>query len=173
MNKGQNNGIICLIGLSAFLIFLKMHKMAPSDITELALWITGLTAIRYGFIFIKNEIEFLRTKRKLIRNGKKYKKQNEKNQNCIIPEKNEKHSIFLHIEYFLVMILLNVIHYIKTSDKWFFLTILITIYMLFMEVFRYILIFKNKSSKKNIQPKEESNKYHDHIEAMWDEINKN
>ena len=72
MNKGQNNGIICLLGLTAFLIFLKMHKMAPTDLTE---WITGLTAIRYGYIFIKNEIEFLRTKRKLIRNGKKYRNQ--------------------------------------------------------------------------------------------------
>lgn len=75
MDKGQNNGIICLLSLTAFLFILKIHKATPNDFTEFGLWIAGLGALRYGYIFIKNEIEFTLTKRKLIRNGKKYRNQ--------------------------------------------------------------------------------------------------
>lgn len=73
MDRGQNNGIICLLSLTVFLLILKAHKIAPTDVTEFGLWIAGAGALRYGYIFIKNEIEFQKTKRRLIKNGKKYK----------------------------------------------------------------------------------------------------
>ena len=75
MDKGQSNGIICLLSLTVFLFILKMHKVTPTDFTEFGLWIAGAGAIRYGYLFIRNEIEFQKTKRRLIRNGKKYKNQ--------------------------------------------------------------------------------------------------
>lgn len=78
MDKGQHNGIICLLCLTAFLFILKMHKTAPTDITEFGLWIAGLGALRYGYIFINNEIDFFLTKRKLIKNGKKYNQKKNK-----------------------------------------------------------------------------------------------
>lgn len=114
--------------------------------------------------------------------------------------KLDKKNTFLQIVYYLIMILFLASSYETTNFKGFFYMELVTIYMLFMAVFRYILIYKykprkkvhNKIKKRPLTPldKEFQRNYKkinknyvykepipdaksEYIQSIWDELKKN
>lgn len=64
--------------------------------------------------------------------------------------KLDKQHMLIQIIYYLFMILFLATQYEKTNYKWFFYMELLTMYMIFATVIRYITLYKQK---RHIQPK--------------------
>jgi len=113
--------------------------------------------------------------------------------------KLDKKNTFLQIVYYLIMILFLASSYEETSFKGFFYMELVTIYMLFMAVFRYILIYKykprrrvkkkikkqpmtpldkefqrnyKKINRNNVYKEPISDAKSEYIQSVWDELKK-